>query len=98
MEESSLYFFISMASVVLAFWSVLVAKKAMNSGLTYSAWQAVIYTLLILAFGRLWHTGRELFAEDQEWAEFVEYGLFIIAYVVYIVLGRKAAHVKRPFN
>ena len=74
--------------VLLALLAVVVAKIAMSRGLRYSAMTATLWALVIMGGARLWHFIREVI-ELEEWAEILEYGLYIIAYVAFISLVLK---------
>jgi len=86
--EETFYLLLSIAAAILGIAAVFVAKKAMQRGLTYYEMNATIYTLMIFAIARVWHTIREVFVFD-EWAEMIEYSLYIAAYLLFIFLARK---------
>lgn len=86
--EETFYLLLSIAAAILGIAAVFVAKKAMQRGLTYYEMNATIYALMIFAVARVWHTVREIF-EFDEWAELIEYSMYIVAYVLFIFLARK---------
>ncbi|MDE2099835.1 MAG: hypothetical protein KGL39_21460 [Patescibacteria group bacterium] len=93
-----LYFTLAVIVAVLSLIAVFAAKTAMDKGLTYYAFTAVVWVLVFLAIGRIWrallYTGgfRTIFAGD---GEVIEYAIYIIAYAIFIWLTIRSIYVKR---
>ncbi|MBI4993667.1 hypothetical protein HZC33_01775 [Candidatus Wolfebacteria bacterium] len=93
--ESLFSIIVSIAAVAVP----IVAKKAMEKGLTYSAMTATVWTLNILAIARVWHTIYDVFnlkAKYGEPAEFIEYTIYLIAYFVFIWLVYRSTKARTP--
>ncbi|MEK9151784.1 MAG: hypothetical protein AAB692_00260 [Patescibacteria group bacterium] len=95
---STVYFLISSSAAAASIAAAASAEYAMKRGLTYEAMHATVWTLAILAIGRVWHTFREILFEGVEWAEMVDYLFFIIAYTVFIFLTVRAKRAVGPNN
>ena len=96
-----IYFILSSLVFVLAIAAVPIAQMAMRRGLTYSAMHAVVWTLAVLAIGRLWHTIYEFFELEEKIgssAEIAEYLVYILAYILFIGLVYRSVRVKIPKN
>ncbi|MDP2631397.1 MAG: hypothetical protein Q8P30_01360 [Candidatus Uhrbacteria bacterium] len=87
--EELFYFSVSFITAIMAIVSAYIAWYAVQRGLTHSALLATVWSLSFMGAARLWHAVRELIAFG-EWAEFVEYSLYIIAYAMFITLILKA--------
>ena len=97
--EALFYPVFSITTALLAVAAAYLAKRAMDRGLTYSTIAAAVWALAILAAARIWHVIYEIFgleAAYEEIVEMVQYGLFIVAYMVFIWLVLKTFAVKVP--
>lgn len=100
-KESLVYILPSVSVAIFAVISAIIAERAMRRGLTYSAFVSVVWTLMVFAVARIWHVGREVFdwkAEWGEWPEIIEYFLYLVAYVGFILLNTAYRKLeRRPF-
>ncbi len=99
MWELIIYFSLSIIVSVAAVLVPLVARMAMKKGLTYSAMNTVVWTLIILAIARVWHTVVDITKLKNtmgETAEAIEYVIYIIAYIVFIWLIYRSIQTKSP--
>lgn len=93
------YFILSIAVSIAAMIAPIIAKIAMKKGLTYSAMATAVWTLIILAVARIWHTIYEIFnlkTKFGESVEAIEYIIYLIAYIVFIWLIYRSLKVKIP--
>ena len=99
--EPVIYFGLSITVSIAAVLAAIVASMAMKKGLTYSAMATTVWTLVILAVARVWHTTYEIFnlkSKLGESVEIVEYIIYIIAYVFFIWLIYQSTKAKLPDN
>jgi hypothetical protein len=89
------YVYFSYLAAVLSVASVLVAYKAVKRGLTYSSMSATAMVLFFIAIGRLWHSFRETM-NYEDWAELLEYSVYIAGNIGFIILALRAFKLKLP--
>ena len=93
-----LYFILAVIVAILSLIAVFTAKAAMDKGLTYYAFMAVVWVLVFLAIGRVWRALlfagglRTVFAGD---GEVIEYAIYIIAYAIFIWLTIRSIYAKK---
>jgi len=90
-----LYIIISISVLFLSIAAVFVAIKAMKKGLTYSTMSATVWSLGFIAVARLSHTITDVLSLSGKF-ELIEYGLYALAYVVFIVLAARTSKINRP--
>jgi len=96
MEDTIIYFVISIATASLGVFAAISAVSAMRRGLTYSVLHATTILLTVFALASLWHTLREFLGLEDEWAEFLEYGLRSGAFFYFIVVAMRSARLSGP--
>ncbi len=94
MNENVWYILFSAITALMSILGVWAAKRAMQRGLTYSAMAATLWALVFFAVGRVWHTYREIESLEGEWAEMLEYSIYLCGYLLFIWLTALSGKVK----
>lgn len=84
----------SIVVFILSVFALFSARRAMQRGLTYSSFASVTWTMLFITIARFWHTSYEFlggWAKFGEIGEFIEYTLYMIAFIIFIWLNSRAA-------